>query len=419
MRYLFMAVALGLALVGCGPDDDETGGKGVSRAALNEVWCTRDGLEQPLRQTIFVVDERALTPGTGAEFRTGNARLFEALNAVASPVEGVNSGVMAPRERLTVYLAPADGGAPRMVFSGCAPGLSAEERAAVQAERSGIGDFVGGTLSGEMETAVEAYNRAFILGVVRMGDIPAPPPVRTGDFGRSSLVSSLRSVRDLGRDGEGVPRYFIFTDFTTFPDFPDVTAAREAGFELAREARLTLGGAEVVLVGSGSNGKPRARDFATAFFLGSQGELLGWGGGALGSLPAAPVEVRQYSGELIYPDTRYPVRLILGHDAQNRLVNSWLIVTSDAEWATPLGGSLKCTGDVCELLSDNSGLGQRWTTHPDGPPRFTADMPFSGMRGISAEITPESVRGEISDPDVDGFEDAPNVRSLPFEMTPF
>lgn len=147
--------------------------------------------------------------------------------------------------------------------------------------------------------------------------------------------------------------------------------------------------------------------------------MLGWGGGALGSLPAAPVEVRQYSGELIYPDTRYPVRLILGHDAQNRLVNSWLIVTSDAEWATPLGGSLKCTGDVCELLSDNSGLGQRWTTHPDGPPRFTADMPFSGMRGISAEITPESVRGEISDPDVDGFEDAPNVRSLPFEMTPF
>lgn len=421
MRPLILAALFTVLVAGCkdeGAETDRTRG-GPQRATLDEAWCNREGLTPALRQTVFLVDERALVPGTGAAFRTANARLFEAVNTLVSPTQGQASGVMAPRERLTIYVMPSDGGAPRLIYSGCAPGFSATELAAAQAERSRVGDFVGGSLAGELEAATEAYNRRFILSIARLGDIAEPPPVRAGDFARSSLLSSLGSVRQLARDGAGVARYFVFTDLATFPDAPDSTAAREAGFELARESRLALGGVDVVLIGSEGSGNARSRDFATAFFLGSQSDLLGWGAGALGSLPAAPVAVQTYSGELRYPGMRYPVRLIIGRDGQNRLVNSWLIVTSDAEWATPVGGSLKCSGDVCELLSDNSGLGQRWSPNADAAAEFDADLPLSGMRAITAEIAPEYAKGEVWDPDVDGFVDAPDVKSLPFELNPF
>ncbi|MBL0947484.1 hypothetical protein [Brevundimonas sp.] len=421
MRHVMFAALVALLIAGCKGDGAATGapGGGTHRAILDEAWCNREGLTPALRQTVFLVDERALVPGKGAAFRTANPKLFEAMNTLASPSQGQASGIMAPRERLTVYVMPSDGGAPRLIYSGCAPGFSAGELADAQSNRSRVGDFVGGSLAGELESATEAYNRRFILSIARMGDIAAPPPVRAGDFARSSLLSSLSAVRQLARDGAGVARYFVFTDLATFPDMSDSTAAREAGFELARESRLFLGGADVVLIGSQGSGTAGSRDFATAFFLGSQSDLLGWGSGALGSLPAAPVAVQTYSGELRYPGMRYPMRLIIGRDAQNRLVNSWLFVTSDAEWATPVGGSLRCSGDVCELLSDNSGLGQRWSLNTDAKPEFDAELPLSGMRAITAEIAPDHARGEIWDPDVDGFLDAPTVKSLPFELNPF
>lgn len=335
---------LGGTLAGCGGDGaDETKVRGVRAAVTEEAWCEREGLTPALRQTIVLIDERAIRPGKGAAFRTANPVLFDTINALGS-AEGVTTGAMAPRERLSLYVVPHDGGAPQLLFTGCAPGLSREETAAAHARRSGVGDFIGGDLARELEEADEAYGRRFI-SFVRMGDRPQPPPVSAGTFARSSLLASLKSVRQLAREGAGVPRVLIFTDLALFPGDGDVDAARVAGFAAAREARLALGGAEVVLVGPGGTGRGTARQYASAFFLGSQGNLLGWGSGALASLPAAPVSVQTYAGKLRYPADQYPARMIIGRDGSNRLVNSWLIVDTDAEWATPVGGSLACSGE--------------------------------------------------------------------------
>lgn len=419
---VWLGLAAALALAGCkggGSAESEKGGTGPARTMKAEAWCDREGLTAPLRQTILMIDERVIKPGTGAAFRTNNPDLFEMLNNLGNAASGASTGTMAPRERLNLYVVPADGASPRLVFTGCAPGLSADELSEARAGRSSIGDFVGGDLAGEMEDATEAYNRQFILGSTRMGDLAAAPDaVRAGQFAQSSLLASLKSVRQLGKEGAGVPRYFIFTDLGTFPNLADATAAREAGFALAREAQLTMGGAEVVMMGPGGTSNSQARQFANAFFLGSQGELMGWGSGALGALPAAPVEVRTYSGELRYPDTRYPTRLIIGRDAQNRLVNSWLIVNSDREWATPIGGSLRCNAEVCQLVQDRSGLGQRWNPQQGGEPTFTEDLPLSGMRSIRAELTPEAAKGEVWDADVVVFEGFPGVNTLPFDLSP-
>jgi hypothetical protein len=384
-------------------------------AVTADQWCQRDGLSSALRQTVVLIDERAIVPGVGAAFRTENPALFEAVSALSGQA-AVTSGTMAPRERLTLYLIPADGGSPRLVFTGCEPGLSAEETAAARGNRSALGDFVGGDLAGELEDAGEAHNRTFITSFVRLGDRPAPPSIVPGSFAHGSLVSSLRSVRQLAREGAGAPRYLIFTDLAAFPaNAADPEAARRAGFTDASTARIALGGAEVVLIGKDAAGD-LARNYAQAFFLGSQGNLLGWGSGALGSLPAAPVSVRTYAGELRYPVDRYPARLIIGRDSANRLVNSWLIVNSDAEWATPIGGSLSCTADACDLIQDRSGLAQQWSTSTDSVADFSANLPLSGMRGLRARITPETATGEVFDPEVTSFDGYPGVSTLPFEL---
>ena len=168
MRPIMTVAFAALLLAGCREGGRETGVSppAPSPATLSEGWCNREGLKPALRQTILLVDERALVPGKGAVFRTQNGKLFEVVNTLASPTQGLTSGVMAPRERLTVYVLPSDGASPRMVYSGCAPGYSATEMAAAQADRSVVGDFVGGTLSGELEDEIEAYNRTFILSFV-------------------------------------------------------------------------------------------------------------------------------------------------------------------------------------------------------------------------------------------------------------
>jgi hypothetical protein len=415
------ACALVLAVVGswlsgCG-SEPHTGGGGSSslNAVTADQWCEREGLARALRQTVILIDERAISPGIGAEFRTANSALFEAVNALGS-AGAVASGAMAPRERLSLFLIPSDGAAPRLVYTGCAPGMSAEETVAAREGRSALGDFVGGDLAGELENASETHTRIFITSFARLGDRPAPPPIRSASFAQSSLLSSLKSVRQLAREGAGVPRYIIFTDLMIFPGAGDATAARRAGFAAASEARVALGGAEVVLLGSGAPGGGSSRHYAEAFFLGSQGDLLGWGTGALGSLPAAPVSVKTYAGELRYPTDRYPARMIIGRDRANRLVNSWLIVNSDAEWATPIGGSLSCSGDVCSLVQDRSGLGQQWNPDTDPVADFNEVMPLSGMRGLRATITPETTSGEVFDPEVTSFEGFAGVSTLPFEL---
>lgn len=406
--------ALSGALAACG-----SGGEGdpprASATVTAEQWCEREGLTSALRQTIVLIDERAIHPGKGVAFRTANPVLYQTVGALVS-AESLATGAMAPRERLSLYLLPHDGGAPYLVYTGCAPGMSAQEITEARARRSGLGDFVGGDLARELEDAVEAHGRTFTLSFVRLGDRPQPPAIRAGGFAQSSLLASLKSVRQLARQGAGAPRFLIFTDLAVFPGDGDVAAARTAGFADARGARLALGGAEVVLVGSGESGRGASRQYADAFFLGSQGNLLGWGSGALASLPAAPVSVRTYAGQLRYPADRYPARMIIGRDASNRLVNSWLIVDTDAEWATPVGGSLSCSGDVCTLVQDRSGLGQRWNADVDPQADFDASLPLSGMRGLRVAITPETVTGEVFDADVTSFEGFPGVSTLSLEL---
>ncbi|MDP3800610.1 hypothetical protein [Brevundimonas sp.] len=419
-RVWIAVAAMAVAVTACG-DKGQPGGTGdLGQPVRLDDWCRRDGLDEALRQTAVVIDERAVRPGQGAELRTANPELFALVTGLADAGAG-QVGALAPRERLSIYLAPTDGGAPRLILSGCLPAMSAQEievaRAAGAAGTGGLSTYVTGGLGQELESARQAFQDAVLLALSKAARAPVPGSISAGGFTDGNLMSSLGSA-NLVIDGAGVPRFFLFTNLRTFPGGADRTAARQAGFAAAREAEVNLGGADVVLVGPGASSAGHGRDFAQAFFLGSQGRVLGWGGAAFNALPAAPVEVRTYTGEIVYPADRFPMRLVIGRDAQNRLVNSWLIVRSDTELATPIGGSLTCAEGVCRLVSDRGGLAQQWSPDPDPEPEFTPDLPLSGLRNIEAELTREYARGEISDPHVGSFEGAPGTRSLTFNLTP-
>lgn len=420
MLRMMLVCGLGAAaLAGCKPEAG-AGTGGPRSAVRSEAYCHRSDMSAALRQTVLVIDERAVKAAKPAEMRTVNAKLFELVMGLGDPVAGLESGAMAPRERLTIMIAPADGAAPRVVFTGCVPGLSPTEIAEGRARRSSVenagSDFFGAGAEKKVEEAARGFRLAVQGALVRMGDAPQSGGLRPGGFEASSLLSSLKATRQLASDEGGMPRVFLFTDLATFPSGGERTEARTAGFAAARQAGVVLGGAEVYLVGANGPGPAAARDYAEAFFLGSQGDVRSWGGVAFNALTAAPVEVRTYTGEIAYPFDRFPARLILGRDAQGRLVNSWLITRTDGEWATPVTGALTCRDEVCRLLGDDGGLAQAWSTDPDPEPEFDAGLPLGGMRQIEAEVTPDSAEGFVSDPMISQFDGAPGVRTLNFTL---
>lgn len=419
LRMMLVCGLGAAALVGCKPEGG-TGGDGQRAAVRSEAYCHRADMAAALRQTVLVIDERAVKAAEPAEMRTVNAKLFELVMGLGDPVAGLESGAMAPRERLTIMIAPADGAAPRVVFTGCVPGLSAAEMAEGRAGRSAVenagSDFFGAGADKKVEEAARAFRLAVQGALVRMGAEPQSGGLRPGGFEQGSLLSSLKATRRLTSDEDGMPRVFLFTDLSIFPSGGERSEARTAGFAAARQAGVALGGAEVYLVGANGPGPAVARDYAEAFFLGSQGDVRSWGGVAFNALTAAPVEVRTYVGEIAYPFDRFPARLIVGRDAQGRLVNSWLITRTDGEWATPVTGALTCRDEVCRLLGDEGGLAQAWSIDPDPEPEFDLNLPLGGLREIEAEVTPDRAEGFVSDPIISHFDGAPGVRTLNFNL---
>jgi len=392
-------------------------------AVVREEYCNWRNLPAPLRQTVVVVDERSLVRSAERQpIRETNPQLFDLLSGLGNPAIAIRSGAMAARERLIVYVAPVSGSAPQMIFSGCLPGVTDEEQASIDGGQSGVqnrsDEFFGHRAQQDAEDDQTAFYSALLGALSQAATRRSEQSGRGGPFADGSLLESLTSVRRLTPEGGPAARLFILTDLRSFAQPGDIPAARTTGFEDARASGLQLGGVEVYLVADGRSQGGAARDYADAFFLGAQGDLLGWGGAAFSALTAAPTETREYVGEISYPHDRFPMTLRVSSDASGRLVNSWIIITSDAEWATPVSGSMSCTDADCRLTSDRTGLAQAWSTDPDPDPEFLASMPLSGLRAFEATLSDETAQGAISDPIVSVFEGAPEgFNALRFTLT--
>ena len=412
-RLVLLAACAGL-LAGCKRETGAPITSGHEEVARSEGSCEVKGFQKPLRQSVILVDERAVNKATDrAQLRAGNAELFNLVLALGTPSQSLPTGVMAPRERLSIYLAPANGAAPRLIFTGCIPGFSEAERAQLANQTSAVGKSVDNFMTGggaaRLDKQAGEFSAALLrpLVAITQGEPEAPA---LGSFSQSSLVRSLQAVPQLVAPENGVPRLFILTNLRQFrPESPDPKAAREAGFVAGKDAALSFGRAEVHMVGPNA-GDMAAKQFAEAFLLESGGALRSWGAVTFNGASPAPKVIRVFKGEVDYGGTKLPLVIRLAIDAQGQLVNSWVAVTNVRQIATPLTGQFSCgTDGTCHLTSDEGGLAQAWSASPGGEPEYNKDMPLGGLRSISATVADTRLKGRIFDAAVDTIGGRPDL----------
>lgn len=415
MRALASAVAL-LTLAACGESSipAPSGGGGAFRL---ERFCTVGNLPGSLRHTYLLLDEHALAKAeTPEEFAQNNAGLRDVVVAFTDPAAASLSGAMDYRERLSILLLPADGGAAKLLFEGCLPALSPEEIASAQTAGSEIATFFTGGVQQQLHNDGEQFrSRAISALVLAARTAPGPANPETTRLIDSRLVQSLRASGRLISGQDGMPRMVLLSNMarTDFGDDASREAARHRGFAEGREAALDLGRAELhVFLADGQNAA-LARDYAQAFFLAQNANLLTWAGAALTTMPAAPTSIVRFTGEAAYPSGPESIQLRLAADRNGNLVNSWLVLRGSPNRSTPLTGPQTCDAPgVCHVSSDDGGFAQVWSESPGGEPEFDNTMPFGGLREWEISTRDARLTGRVFDPAVQQIGPAPGNNAI-------
>ena len=365
-----------------------------------EAYCDKPGLSPALRQTFIVIDERDLKPvEDGAGFARDNAGIRDAALAFTR-ADALDNGRTAARERITLMVAPASGASPKMIFTGCLPGLSAAERAAVSNNESKISAFVsGGELKG-LDAATEEFGKSVAASLVQAAMSGKPGP---SSDGKDSLFASLAGTGQIFRSTDVTPRVVIVSNHLPKPAAPQAEAARRNALEEAGKAPVDFGNAEIIVLGQGGNNS-LARAWLQTYLLRMNGKLLSWSDDASGAAATpAPVTIKRYAGTAKIPGVPADViQIRLAMDASGKLVNSWLIQTGSAyDRSIPLTGQGVCDEQgTCKLRSDNEGFAQAWVMQRDQKSediQFDGGAPFGGMRQWTLESSNDKLEGKIFD----------------------
>lgn len=414
--------ALSILVAACGPASAPAGGGLASGGAAFRLvaYCALDGFEPSLRETFVIIDEARLAPAqTAEEFVANNGPLRDLLITLGDVERAMLSGVIDRRERITLLLAPEDGGTPELLFTGCAPGFADQERAAAMASESTAERFFTGGRQQELEEAADRFRgRVLAAGVLaaRARTESEAPGADIEGLEDTSLMRSIAAGGGMIRAGQPAPRLILYTDLSVLEAPPQVEAARAAGFNAGFDAGLDLGRASIVLVGPGGGDEAR-RGLVSAFFTAQHAALEVWAETAPADLAPAPRRIDRYLGAAQYPGGEEAVQMRIAVDRNGRLVNSWMTLRGLPDRSTPMTGQLTCaSGTECEASSDGQGFAQAWSLSPGGAPEFEADMPFAGARDWRFEVSGERVSGEVYDAAIDQFGPDRGNDSIPFEL---
>jgi hypothetical protein len=388
----------------------------AAETVVAEEACTLEGFSRPLRQTMAVIDELAIEPWTHGEISDVNRRWINDVIALAGVQESQRTQSAAPRERLTVFLARANGSDLVRVFTGCPPTFSREEFERLDANSTGLTRAFNTWLGKDPRSRVEADQKAFrvsLLGsLVQLTKNTAKAKTAESNF--------LSLLPDVGRSidlGSGIPRIVIFSPLTlTNVKFDSKAAAREAGFKQASRYAADLKRAEVYVVRGEQQGGALARDYLSALLLGSKGILVDSSGETLPALREAPQMIAVYGGFFSYGLVNAPIQIRLAVDPSGSLVNSWVEVSVDRATATPMTGKAICKGanlDSCTIQGDGNDFSQAWVVDPDpNKPTFDQKLPFSGIRWFQFTTSPRGATGTFYDPMVI----VNKQKEMPFEI---
>lgn len=407
MRTLvFLSAAMALGLAGCGP---QAAAPGVSTGPGRfEKYCAVPGVDAAARQTVIIIDEHEITPNPAPGLiAPENLKWTKWLGRLVSAKGAAREAIFAPRERLTVLVAPKDGSEPRLMFTGCLPFFSQAEATAIAQKQGGVNSAAGAFFgSGALETAEKDSDkfRSALGAAAALAGAPdglSKKSLGDADLPTSGLMASLRHGGLINLT-DGVPRVMLYSDLSRFAaPWRDTQAARAAGLQLGSEAPLDLKRADFYVLGVGSSeSADLVRQFVDAFLLSSAATLKGW---SLADAPLsepAPTNVRFFSGLVRYGAEDVPVKLRLGTTGDGKIVNSWLTVRRDFETSTPFSGEVVSDGHGGQIArSDGHGFGQLWSLNPDPAPEFTDRMAFGGLRNVELQVHPDgTVTGKVFDP---------------------
>ncbi len=402
------AAILAFGLAGCGwiKGEDGPGNEGtVGRAdpIRAEAYCDKAGLTAPLRQTFILIDAKVLKKAALAtEFAERNAFIRDLGLAFTNPALALASGLSDPRERITILLVPTDGSPAQEVFTGCIPGLSADEEAKARNGNSGLSEFFTGDALSGMAKDAEQFQIAVVGGLTNAAKsgVDAPEP-QTGPIPASSLFSAIRASRGVLEPPKGtLARYVIVTDLSAAgfedPESTDTphTQGRDAGFKAGGDFGLS----DVMIV-QPEGVAPKGKEFLEGFLLAQGGRLVSYSSGKPMAGERAPKTVRYYEGEAAYPGRNERVTLRIADDGKGNLSSSWLTMLGGINKPIPLTGQISCSSaTICKIASDDKGFAQAWSPQPGGEPEFANDLPFGGMRNFSFEIQGKDLKGDASDP---------------------
>lgn len=400
----FCTLIAGAALIsscsdGGGPVGDI--GTGEIRA---DAACEVQGLTKPLRQTVVLVDARALQrSANGDEFAVRNTAFRDLILSIADPSKAVGNGTTAARERVTIAVVPADGSAAEVAFTGCLPGMSADELAQANRNQSALTSVFSAGPAGQMEKQAEEFRTRLIGGMVeaaKKADGGNGTPA--GSVEGSRFLQGVRGSRALLETRKGVQRLVLVSDLSRLdlPPETDPLASFTAGSTAGAQAGGDLGHVELHVVLPAGRPLPN-RAYLRGYFLAQQALLASIAAGHLGPSPAPPVRLWHFAGEADYPSRKQLVDIRIGDDGQGKLASAWLTVIGDPRFAIPLTGQIICTApDSCKITSDNAGFAQIWTGRTAGAAHFSNDLPFGGMRNFTLQIDGNRLTGRASDPDI-------------------
>lgn len=400
-RLVFPLLLFSLAASACSDDlpPEEVGGASATSRKMED-FCSIKGLAAPVRETVLVIDQSSLVTSSPEEFRLKNPKLIEVLQGLSNNSRAVETGAMAPRERLSIVGVNPKSGAVNKVFSGCLPGFSADELAgrAASGSDSALDKYMGSDLASEAREYGENFSKFALIAALSVKPAPKAQQDQSG-AGLLRLIKLLAS-----QPGETPRRIFLYTDPSRdLRQLPEgYEEARKAAFALARSNPVSMGLAEVHVVPAGRDVTATQTAFMDALFLGSGADLRSAAPFSADKLLPAAQKNYAFSGQMPVGDgVSVPVDIYLRVTRDGSLVNSWVSYTGGAGlWSTPLSGDFNCIDEgECTLKGDpQAGFGQRWRTLPGSEPQGLADAPFGGMRIVEGQVRGGTFNVRISDP---------------------
>lgn len=398
LHRLLVAGLVPLTLQACNSENPTTLG-GPGSVIRSEAACAVEGLTKPLRQTLILVDAKALTKASdGAGFARDNPAFRDLVLSIADPARALPGGISGARERVVIAVVPSDGSAAQTTFSGCIPGMSDAELAVAREGETMVSKTFSSGIARQLEDQAETFRTQLIGGMVAAAArADGMPAAQTGSVAQSPFLAGVRASRGLFENPAIVQRLVLVSDLggLTLPA-GDAEATRSAGFEQGRRAGGDLGRADVhVVLPAGANSA--GRDFFQAFFLAQEGRLASYDAGKVSAAAGVPIRLWQMTGQAAYPSKPELIDVRIGEDARGKLTGSWLTTLGEPRFPIPLEGQIACAGDVCKIVSDNSGFAQRWSNAPGDPPEFRNDMPFGGMRSFAFDLARGKLTGRVFD----------------------